>query len=254
MNNLFVYGCSYATGEELLAHELGSLDDYRIATADDPRKFFKRLEKEHAVEQYEEIKRRQYKLAWPQILADKLGLECLNRAESGNSLDKMLYQLYEDIYQENISEADTVVISLTKATRNAVFNKTVESFQLPSLYWPVKTLMGVKDTGDMSPVINEDTDKALLEWFTDDRVAWDFIKNLQAIKNISQFFNVKIIPCMHNNIVTSIPLLTHIYHDCNKGFITDKGLDDFAESNHAWGHPTQSAHTRYAEHLYEILR
>lgn len=250
---LFVFGCSYATGEELLMHQLKDIDQYRFETRQDPRKFFKKLSIENLEQTYEQIKEDQKKIAWPQLLADRLGYDCVNLAESGNSLDKMLFQLYEQIYQGNIDQEDIVIVSLTKATRNAVFDTTVESFQLPSLYWPVKTLLGVKDTGDMKPVISEETDKALITWFTDDRVLWDYIKNLQAIKNISQFFNLHIVPAMKNDIKSNIPLLQKIYEDCSKGFLTHTGLDDCSEGRLAWGHPDAVAHEVYSKVLYKEL-
>lgn len=253
-NKLFVFGCSYATGEELLMHRLGELDAYRISTADDPRKFFKRLELENRQDEYEEIKLLQKEIAWPKQLSDKLNLNCVNLAESGNSFDKMLYQIYEQVYHGNISKEDTIIVSLTKTTRNAVFDNKVESFQLPSLYWPVKSLIGVKDTGDMKPVIDEKTDIALLQWFTDDRILWDYVKNLQAVRALKENFNLHIVPAMKNNIKTNIPLIEKLYQDCANDFLTDKGLDDFSNDRLAWGHPDQVAHDKYAEYLYDILR
>lgn len=249
---LFVFGCSYATGEELLAHKLIELDDYRVSTAKDPRKFFKKLEQHNLTDKWEEIKKEQKLIAWPQLLADKLALECINLAESGNSLDKMLYQLYNEIYNGNVSKNDIILFSLTKATRNATFNKTVDSFQLPSLHWPVKTLLGVTDSGDTTSVINKNADRALLDWFTDERVLWDYIKNLKALESIS--FNLYTIPSMKNNFNTTNDLLERIYDDCSQNFITQKSLDDFGTERLAWGHPGKTAHQLYAEHLYEILR
>lgn len=253
-NNLFVFGCSYATGEELLLDRLGEIDGYRISTANDPRKFFKRLEKEKRLEEYESVKQLQKEIAWPQLLANKLKLKCVNLAESGNSLDKMLFQLYKEIYKGNITKDDKIIISLTKATRNAKFDGDVDSFQLPSLYWPVTSLLGVKDSGDFTTVFNKETDKALLEWFTNDRIVWDYIKNLQAIKNIGQFFNLHVVPTMKNDINPKIELLKKVYNDCSNGFLTDKGLDDFSQGRLAWGHPDKEAHIKFAEHLYELLR
>jgi hypothetical protein len=249
INKLFVFGCSYATGEELLLHELGELDNYRITTATDPRKFFKRLEKLKLQDQYVEIKKRQKDIAWPKILADKLGYNCVNLAESGNSLDKMLFQIYQELHKCAISENDLIIVSITKSTRNAIFDKTVESFQLPSLYWPVKSIMGTTDSGDIKPVINKKADQALLEWFTDDRVCWDFVKNLQVLQTIK---NLHMIPAMSNELKTSMPVLIKIYESCN--FLTTKSLDDFTNHRMAWGHPDAAAHIKYSDHLYEILR
>ncbi len=166
----------------------------------------------------------------------------------------MLFQLYEEIYKGNITKQDTIIISLTQLTRNAYINKTIEAFQLPSLMWPTKSLIGVADTGDYKPVINARTDEALIDWFTDDRILWDGIKNLQAFKNVKQFFNLHLVPAMSYDVKTNIELLKEIYEDCSKGFLTNKHLDDFSTIRHAWGHPDITAHNKYADHLYEILR
>jgi hypothetical protein len=247
MSKLYVFGCSYATGEELLAHEL-SINDYRLATSNDPRKFFKKLETENLQEEYNTIKEKQKLIAWPQLLADKLNLQCCNYAESGNSLDKIVYQVFENNYK--FTNNDIVIVSLTKATRNAIFDKNVESFQLPSLLWPYKGLLGVKDTGDIKPVINEQTDKALIDWFSDDRISWDFVKNLQVL----EYYNINIVPAMNNNIISSMPVILDLYEKSKSKFLTDKGLDFFCGERLAWGHPDKDAHINYAEHLYEILR
>lgn len=253
-SKIFTFGCSYATGEELLIHELADLNEYRLSTADDPRKFFKQLEDKQLNNQYTEIKEKQKLIAWPQLLADKLGYTSVNLAESGNSLDKMLFQLYEQIENNAITKDDIILISLTKSSRNAFFNETVKSFQLPSLYWPVNTLMTVDDVSDMKPVINKKTDQALLEWFTDDRIAWDFIKNIQAFENLKTSFNLYILPVMNTNISTTLPVLTKMYNTSMSKFLTDKGLDDFSFKRLPWGHPEEDAHVKYAGHLYEILR
>lgn len=256
INKLFVFGCSYATGEELLMHELGTVDEFRKATAKDPRKFFKKIKELNLQSKYKEIKERQKKFAWPQILADKLDYQCVNLAESGNSLDKIVYQLYKEILEDNISKDDIVIISVTKLTRNAIFKKdSVESFQLPSLYWPVENLIGATDDGDFKPVINEQTDKALLDWFTDDRVIWDFVKNIQTLKNIKNSTNLKIhfVLAIKDNTTATSKTLKDIHNLTLTDFLTYHTLDDCSPGRLAWGHPTQEAHQKYAEHIYGLL-
>jgi len=247
-NRLFVFGCSYATGEELLLHELGYLDRYRIQTANDPRLFFKKLKETNSEHLYENVKRRQKEIAWPNLLAKKLNYECINLAKNGNSLDEITFQVLQQ--QSHIREKDLVIVSLTKSTRNAVFNKTVESFQLPSLVWPLKRLIGVKDIENSKYVINKQTDKALLDWFTDDRIAWDYLKNLKVLETTQ----AKCVLAMNNSLDTSFDLFKDLYKGIEENFLSKKGLDDFSINRHCWGHPEKEAHKKYAEHLYEILR
>ena len=137
-NKLFAFGCSYATGEELLMHHLDDVDQYRIKTASDPRKFFSMLDKDpNLILKYNDIKIEQKKISWPNILSNLLELECVNLAESGNSLDKIVWQIYQEYHSKNIKDNDIVIVSLTKSTRNLYFSDTPESFQLPSLLWPI---------------------------------------------------------------------------------------------------------------------
>ena len=260
-NKLFAFGCSYATGEELLMHHLDDVDQYRIKTASDPRKFFSMLDKDpNLILKYNDIKIEQKKISWPNILSNLLELECVNLAESGNSLDKIVWQIYQEYHSKNIKDNDIVIVSLTKSTSNLYFSDTPESFQLPSLLWPINDrLLGVKDNGDVGYVIDKDSDKAILNWFNNDRIAWDFIKNLIILKNLQNSIKLYIVPAMNDNPITNLKcynqdLFSKMYSDLKTLLLTNTGLDDFSKTYHAWGHPDKEAHKKYAEHLYEILR
>ena len=78
MNNIkriIVFGCSYATGEELLYDELDQELILIRKNNKDPRKFFNAVENNITYrKQYVDIIKRQYALAWPQTLADKLNV------------------------------------------------------------------------------------------------------------------------------------------------------------------------------------
>ena len=90
IKRIVVFGCSYATGEELLYNQL---DDELIAVRSrvDPREFFNLIESSAIYqEQYISVIERQYALAWPAKLATLMNVECVNLAESGNSMQKML--------------------------------------------------------------------------------------------------------------------------------------------------------------------
>lgn len=239
-NKLFVFGCSYATGEELLLGDLMPID------SSDPHKFFDKIKKLNLELKYQNIRLLQKNLAWPQLLANRLGRTCINKAESGNSLDKMLYQF---LTCTEITESDIVIISLTKPTRNAKFNGSVESFQLPSLYYGVDSLIGVDQLGGNRFVFDKNTDKALVNWFSDDRILWDFIKNIEVFRSR----NVYIVPAMSFDINASQEL-KDMYNNLTESYVTHKSLDDFTDHYMPWGHPNGQAHTDYADHLYEIFR
>ena len=156
---LYVFGCSYSTGEELLLDEIQQLNQLRFDTVHDPRIFFHALEKDPELsKQYQSLVDKQKKLSWPNLLAGMMDMECVNLAESGNSLDKMLYQISITEFNSN----DVIIVALTNPFRSMYFSDAAKSFQLPSLVWPVKDrLLGVSANGNLDYVIGKEEDKAV---------------------------------------------------------------------------------------------
>jgi len=254
---LYVFGCSYSTGEELLLDEIQQLNQLRLDTAHDPRIFFHALEKDIELSrQYQLLIDKQKILSWPNLLAGMMDIECVNLAESGNSLDKMLYQISITEFNSN----DVIIVALTNPYRSMYFSDTAKSFQLPSLVWPVKDrLLGVSVNGNLDYVIGKEEDKAVLKWFNDDRVMWDQIKNLSMLGYLQKSLNLFVVPAMSRKTFElknyNCPVLPGLYNDLEKTLcITDKNLDDFILTRMPWGHPDKLAHSAYAEHCYEILR
>lgn len=254
---LYVFGCSYCTGEELLLDEISELHQLRLDTADDPRIFFNALEKNKDLShQYTAIQHRQKQLAWPNLLAELMDMECVNLAESGNSMDKILYQ----ICMTKFAEDDTIIVGLTNPYRSMYFDDTANSFQLPNLIWPIKDrLLGVAGNGNFDHVLGKEEDKAILKWFNDDRVLWDYIKNLSMLESLQQHLNIFVVPAMSRKTFElktyNVPGLTNLLDDIEKRLsITEKNLDDFVENRMPWGHPDSAAHKKYACFCYEILR
>ena len=135
IKRIVVFGCSYATGEELLYNEL---DDElnAIRSRVDPREFFNLIESSVIYqEQYSDVIERQYALAWPAKLATLMNVECVNLAESGNSMQKMLWQFLN--YREHLTDTDLVIFSQTKPDRNVFFNDKPASFQIASILGPI---------------------------------------------------------------------------------------------------------------------
>ena len=89
MPRLIAYGCSYTQGAQLD-------DNYKLPTYPSvPSKF-----------------------AWPQVLADKLGLTCVNRAEGGSGNLEILWKI---LNSEHVS-TDTVCIGWSHFNRDIVFD------------------------------------------------------------------------------------------------------------------------------------
>ena len=254
INRIVVFGCSYATGEELLYDELDQeLVTIRNVNAD-PRIFFNAIESNATYqEQYTNIIKRQYNLAWPAKLAELMNVECVNFAESGNSMQKMLWQFLN--YKDHLTDTDLVIFSQTKPDRNVFFNDKPSSFQIASILG----LIGVGKNGNASKVIDSNTDKAMLKWFTDDRIIWDELMVLMSIGYFKNTHNLRVVPAMRAskyelkeyNIMfdETFKVLQH------QLFLGSKTMDDFKGSDSLlWGHPTLEVHEQYANYLFSELQ
>lgn len=268
MNNIkriVVFGCSYATGEELLYDELDS-DLLLIRNNNkDPRAFFNEVESNKLYQtQYADVIKRQYDLAWPKMLADKLDVECVNFAESGNSMQKMLWQFLN--YRNNIKETDLVIFSQTKPDRNMFFKDKPRAFQIASILSSEEGLIGVADNGNAAVVMDPVTDKAILKWFTDDRIVWDELIILMSIAYLKNFYNIRIVPA----VGYSDCYLDYNFKEYNKPLFSETfgllkednlllgrySMDYYKQQdgdNLLWGHPSKRVHDIYAEYLFKEL-
>ena len=263
IKRLVVFGCSYSNGEEILYSELGEeLDNLHKTTAYDPRIFFKKIESNsNTVKRFKEIQKQQYNLAWPKKLANKLGLECLNFSESGNSMEKMLWQFVDQYYKGNILDTDLVLFSQTKTERGLFFREFPMSFQVATANGPgLNRLLGISKTGGVSSVIDDKADRAMMLWFNDDRLTWDFLSVLGVLSHWKTKVNLQVIPTMKLNSATlqeyNRELFKKIEEEYSTLYLTNKGLDDFslgADDYLPWGHPKETVHSRYADYLGEIL-
>lgn len=257
IKRIIAFGCSYTAGEELLYHRLGKLDDYRKQTASDPCLFFQKISKDKsALEQLSIIRNDQLKIAWPAKLSNLLEVDYVNFAEIGNSMDKILWQIEKKKLEKFFKPGDVILVGATNPDRNFYF-KDLEpmSFQLPSLFWKEKSLIGVNNIGSSDVVVSKDVDKNLVHWFTDDRIVWDYLKTLKALKTL----NVGIVNAMSCNLDLNLKDYNNsIFKNIKDSiqYLHNESMDSFAEKEdyHAWGHPTEIVHERFAKSIYEVLR
>lgn len=263
MNNIkriVIFGCSYASGEELLYDELDS-DLLSIRENNkDPRAFFNAIENNTAYqEQYADVIKRQYDIAWPNKLASKLNIECVNLAESGNSMQRMLWQFLN--YRHNLTDSDLIIFSETKPDRGLVFKHKPMSFQVASVLSDCKELIGVADNGNASVVIDKQTDKAILKWFTDDRIIWDDLLVLMSIGFLKNSYNIMVVPAVGSQDYSlqdyNIEVFNETFNILSRSglLLGCKSMDDFKEDgdNLLWGHPSERVHDVYADYLYKEL-
>lgn len=264
IKRIVVFGCSYCTGEEILYHELNEeLHKLYRNTSSDPRIFFDKIEKDNLVQDLCAIQKKQMCLAWPKKLSIMLGIECLNLAQSGNSMQKMLWQLLSQYNQGNILETDLVLVAQTKAERGLYFKESPMSFQISTANGPaLSKLLGISSSGGVTQVMGEKLDSAIMHWFNDDRISWDFLMVLNCLAYWKNKINLFMVPamCLSNSDlqIYNRNLFAFLQNDLNHAnlYISQKGLDDFSTSDTdylPWGHPKEEIHQKYALHLAEVI-
>jgi hypothetical protein len=173
-------------------------------------------------------------------------------------MQKMLWQFLN--YKDQLLTSDLVLFSQTKAERNLHFKDFPMPFQIASINGPIKnSILGISKTGNVSSVIDKSTDSAIINWFTDDRIIWDFIGSLHSLEYFKQFYNLFLIPTMSlSNVELQYYNKELFEKELNSHpnlYLGNKGLDDFAaeEEYLCWGHPVESVHERFANYLYKEL-
>lgn len=254
LNNIYVFGCSYATGEEILLDTLSEEAKSLRHSVQDPRAWFHYVE-QTCLAQYKQILEQQKQLSWPNKLADLLNVDCINFAESGNSMQKITWQVLNFVNSTKLTEQDLILISLTKPDRNVFFDTAPVSFQISTMLG--EGLVGVSETGNARTILGQDKDKVLLDWFTDDRIFWDFLNSLMVLENLSRQYNIKIVPAMRMGSYDlksyNKDLFNTIYSKLKRSFLCDLSMDEFTDNYYLWGHPSAQAHTAYAEYIYGEL-
>lgn len=224
MNNLHAFGCSNTRGDAL----------------DDIWDYSKKESRQQKDDYYPS------KYAWPQLLADKLNLNCFNYGISGASNKQIWYELVNAPIKKN----DTVIVQWTFIDRHYVIDHNHLSPNNQIGPWKV---IGVLDDNGKRQM---DRNDAFYKHFhTNEDVLYDF--NLR-ISHANQYAKQQGFKIFHatcdNDGVQLLPfnhakiLKTNIQHI---QYETQSWAND---RNGTGGHPGISAHKVYADRLYnEIL-
>jgi len=260
---LLVFGCSYSSGEEILYHELGKdLEILRKNTTHDPRIWLDKIDSSGKGKQLEEIKKRQLEHAWPAKLAKLLDIECLNFSKGGNSLQNMLWEFLNFEHTYGINEDDIILFSRTKAERNVYFGEGYPmAFQIASASGPeMGRILGVTKSGNVTTVITPEADNAIIGWFNDDRITWDYINFLQSFALLRRTHFMFLVPSMKLSTVNlqsyNKDLFNSLILEHTDMLIGTRDIDSFTEGPYdklLWGHPKEIVQERFAQHLYSTF-
>jgi len=159
------------------------------------------------------------------------------------------------VYGTGVTDEDTISHNLSKIIDRPVINMGVGgssiSFSLHN-----------------SLILNSfyPTPKAILKWFTDDRIVWDEIIILMSIAYLKNFYNIRIAP----SVGYSDCYLEYSFKEYNTPVFSETfnllkqdnlllgrySMDHYAQQEGdylLWGHPSERVHNIYAEYLFEEL-
>lgn len=248
------YGCSFTAGQELG-------DSIVLGKPEDEVDQFKRKHGIHCIKEIygdDETRARCTKLSselsWPNYIAKKLGVECVNRAELGTSVNEFIFNIERDIATGQIHDDDLILVGMTSPVR----------FSWVADYG----VMITKFVGDSRWTYNNELNDALLDtWATDCNLVWEYIKHARHLNLISKSLGgrlkmvmaVQTMNSIKNEFSGYLPHLSWIDNVELEHLLTPNvaipnfNYHDYIRTTHGWGHPKVDIHVKFSEHVWSSL-
>ena len=178
IKRIVAFGCSFTAGTEILDDQLNSyfvnlkrkLDAYR---------WWEKLKADpEQMELLLELRKKELNHAWPAHLAAHLGVDFVNYAEPGNSNEKMYWQIEQKIESGEITNEDLILVGVSGAERSMFFSSNHPD--------PVPFLLS--NTRSYVHQLSEN----ILKWFSDDRIVWNYYRDLKSFESVKQKLNGKL--------------------------------------------------------------
>lgn len=195
-NRIVVYGCSYTAGEELIDHlvfdKLSEQEVNEIKRKYTNHKTYKFYD-DHANFSYctdlswfrdNRLRKEQEKYAWSGWLSKHYGVECVNRALGGSSLEYAVYKLEEDIIAGQITDTDLVIIAATTPSRN---------FWLSEKGQPKNILHGYHTPQWWTYPNENEYNNYILKCANTYQIFWEYYRNLRHIDLLSSRLDGRIL-------------------------------------------------------------
>lgn len=118
-NRLVAYGCSHTSGAETIDEEWYPGAE-QIKIKNGPHYFYELLFKSKNLNfhDYDNLSK---KNSWANQLADRFNIPCLNNSVSGNSFQKMYWELERDLSNGTILDTDIIFVGITSPDRVLYF-------------------------------------------------------------------------------------------------------------------------------------
>lgn len=253
-DRVVAYGCSFTAGQELA-------DSIVLNRSEDEIDEYKR---KHGIHCYmdiygtEEIRAKcnqeSSKLSWPNYIAEKMNVPCINRAHFGTSVNEFIFNIERDLACGNITDTDLILVGMTTPVRFSWVSKN-------------GTII-TKFIGDSRWENFKDLNDALLDtWATDNNLMWEYIKHMRHLDLISRSLGgrLKMAMCVLSLDVIKtnlseyskyLPWLDQINFDnvlspsvCMSNFTAR----NYISETHGWGHPKVAVQKRFSEHIWSAL-
>lgn len=251
IDRLVAYGCSFTAGDELCEHEVLPDADI-IKRGKDSGEFTKILWNSAERKAIDDMYARQRQIAYPGIIANKLGIKLDNRAKPGNSIEGILLNIISDITTSSINQTDLVVIGLTHVDR-------IVHLRGNDLYY---VHLGHPSTW---PTLK--SYEQIINHYNNETLFFHYYVTLNSLIKIchenfpGRFFIVKSCHWRNLEIPDNISdkfkkSITYLKTSSETGtqLILDKSLYDFIDNYnaevHGLGHPNHGVHVKFAEYLY----
>lgn len=251
-DRIVAYGCSYTAGQELgdaiiLGKTHEEVDEYKRNNGIHCIKGVYGDEKTRA-----KCTELSSKLSWPNYIAEKLNIPCLNRAELGTSVNEFIFNIERDIAKNVLRDTDLILVGLTTPTR---FSWITDSGKMVTRF--------ICD--DRRWTYNIELNNALLDtWATDCNLVWEYFKHMKYLDMLSKLLGGRL------KMLTPVDSLVKIKSELS-GYKNVDWLDldrdiehvllphldmhklEPKNLRHGWGHPTVEIHKIYADAVLSVL-
>lgn len=245
------YGCSHMSALE-------TVDDEYISNSEKIKEkygypHFRKLLQEKKDFSYKEYIERGKNYAWPCILSKNLNVECLNRANPGNSIYKIIWDFESDLEEGNINDKDLILIDLVTPFRLIDFSdeKSVDTLNLnrPS-FWKDYLQQGAPFFAKVF------TNDFLIFYYM---LALDYLasykKTYQIYFTIPHNENLSFLDSKNHKVLQNMNYksLSKLDFISSKTLLNDCVFDKRRDRYYGVGHAKPIVHERYAEIIFDEL-
>lgn len=260
-NRVFAYGCSFTVGDEtadyLLRPELTEEEVDKEKRQMGIRNWCDKYANNLSDKLYNKRAAETNSNSWANQLAQMFGATCINKAQSGLSMECILYNIEHDLATKEITENDIIVVGCTSMSRWIWINND-GSMQRLLMNWNLEEWPSEK--------FHEEFVKHANDFF----LFYKYALCIRHLDLLSKHLNDRLMlfNChfnIHGNL-GSVPkfkdypdFTQFIYSLCNaKSFVDEKfsfsSFIDWHKDTHGGMHPKKHHHKQFAEHFYNLLK